>query len=619
MTLQRALLRTAVGLAVAAVGLAAALLLLTIAQAGRIVPGTHVLGVDVGGQDRWDARRTLTPLLERAERRPLAVSAPGTRLSLRPVEAGLRFDVDATVEAALAHGRRGPWSALSRLTTPLLGAEVRPIGAVDATTLTTWVEDAAARVEREATVGDLRIDADARTVSVDGPRGAVMVDRPASIARLTDALFDPDVARVALVADTSPPPTDRRAIERLAGAVRRPLRTGLVLEHEGRRLRLDAEDVAALVTVVTAPGPAAGSGDGDAAPVLRIPVDRVVRVLGARGASTFDRSPVAARLTIPDPDVLHDERGSTSFRPVPVDATVVPGVSRTVFVPRRTARQLEAMLTDGVIRATADLLVIEPTLTTAAAEERLPTHVVGTFTTRYAAGGARTVNIARLAQLLDGSSIPPGAEFSVNRTSGPRSCTAGFLEAGTIVRGELVDTCGGGVSQLGTTLLNAAFFAGLPLVEWQPHSFFISRYPAGREATLSYPQLDVRFRNDTDGWLLLRATTTPTSVTVTLLGRPRWAEVRATHGTWSPPTPFTEVVRVAPDLAPGARRIVQSGGDGFSLIVTRTRVPFDGSPAADVERWRTVYRPQQRIVEVSPADAPDAAAPPAAAGAASGG
>lgn len=615
MTLRRAVVRSAVGAAVGVGALAAVLLLLTIAQAGRILPGTQVLGVDVGGQDRWEAHRTLAPVLERAARRPLAVSAPGSRLSVRRMEAGIRFDVAATVEDALAHGRRGPRAALARLSTPLFGASIPPRSDVDMVTLGRWVETAAGRSEREAHAGDLAIDAAARTVRIEGPRGAVSVDRDASVARMVAALRDPDVARTALVTSVTLPPADRGPIEALGRTVAQSLRTGLTLDHEGRSLRISPEHVGALVTVVAVPE--VGAADGDLAPAVHVPVGRLERVLGAAGRATFDRTPEPARVVITDASMVLDGRGSTGFRPVPVDAVVVPSVSRTVFVPRRAAAQLATMLTDGVVHATADLLVVEPDLTTPAAEEQRPTHVIGTFTTRFAAGGARTVNIARLAAIIDGSLVAPGAEFSVNRTSGPRSCAAGFLEAGTIVRGELVDTCGGGVSQLGTTLLNAAFFAGLPLTQWQPHSFYISRYPAGREATLSYPQLDVRFRNDTDGWILLRASTTPTSVTVTLLGRPRWTEVRADHGAWSPPTPFAEVIRVAPDLAPGARRVVQAGGDGFSLTVSRTRVPPDGVPAPEVERWRTVYRPQQRIVEVSPADAPADAAPPAADGGAS--
>ena len=606
--------RRTLGYVAVAVGLLlASLLLVSIGQLGRVLPGTRVLGVEIGGRDVAAAERLLAPVVARFEHRPLAVRVPGRRLLIDADDVGLSVDVASTLDDAFARGRRGPLGPAGRLIAPLVVSDVHPHVTLDEALLAAWVERAATELERSAHAGDLLLDATARRAHVVGPQGSLQVDREASIARLRAALTDPTVRHVTLATTTTLPPASRSAIEALAANVDRALRRALVLEHDGRRLTVDASMLARMLTVRT-------STDGvRATPTIVLPVDRVEEVLGAAGDRIFARSPVDARLDIPDTDVTHDALGSTSFRPVPVDATVTGSVDRTVLVPRRTAVQLARMLTEGITRAEADLLTVAPGLTTADAVERLPTHVIGTFTTRFAAGGARTVNIALLADLIDGSFVAPGDEFSINRTSGPRSCTAGFLEAGTIVLGELVDTCGGGVSQLGTTVLNAAFFAGVPLTHWQPHSFFISRYPAGREATLSYPELDVRFRNDTDGWIVLRASTTATSVTVTLLGRPRWAEVRAEHGAWSTPTPFTEVVRTAPDLGPGTRRVVQAGGDGFSLTVSRTRVPEAGGDAPEVERWRTVYRPQQRIVEISPADAPADAGPPVADGAASGG
>jgi vancomycin resistance protein YoaR len=75
------------------------------------------------------------------------------------------------------------------------------------------------------------------------------------------------------------------------------------------------------------------------------------------------------------------------------------------------------------------------------------------------------------------------------------------------------------VSQFATTTLNAAFFAGLQLDLHQPHSFYISRYPPGREATVNYPTIDLRWTNDTGAPILVRAATTATSLTVTLYGR----------------------------------------------------------------------------------------------------
>jgi len=614
----RHLLVAATGLIVI---LGSSLALIAIAQGGRILPGTTVVGVDVGGRDPWSAQRILTPALEREQRRPVAVSAPGQRLLVRPMDAGVRFDVTATTAAALAHGRGGPGAALPRL---LAGMVHRPIAAradVDEAALVAWLDHAAERVERTASVGDLRVDRDTGAINVHGPHGAIVVDREASLAALRSALTDPDVSHVALVTRATTPPSRWSDIEHLAERVEVALRAPIRLEHEGRRLLVAPDVLAELLSVASIPT-ATGI-----APGLAIPAHRVQRLLGEEGRAVFNSPAEDAEIVTPKvPSVALTDLSSTSFEPVPATVEIIPGQSQTTFIARPIAEQLVRMVMEGIRQADADLIVVPPSLTTVDAELGRPTHLLGTFTTFHPSGVPRTANIRLLADLLDDQLIAPGEEFSVNGTSGPRRCEDGFVPAGTIIRGELVDTCGGGVSQFGTTLMNAMFFAGLPMEQWQPHSFFISRYPAGREATLSYPDLDVRFRNDTEGWIVLRTSHTPDSITVALYGIPRWQEVRATHGERRAPTDFEEVLRPTTDLRPGVRRVIQSGGGGFTVTVTRMRVPIGDATEPAVERWTTVYRPQQRIVEVgvqpagiNPGDGPVVAGPPAAGGAASGG
>ncbi len=128
---------------------------------------------------------------------------------------------------------------------------------------------------------------------------------------------------------------------------------------------------------------------------------------------------------------------------------------------------------------------------------------------------------------------------------------------------------GGGVSQFSTTMYNAAYFAGLRIDTHQPHSLFIDRYPAGRESTLNYPTIDLKWTNDTAVPVLVRSTAGPTSVTVSLYGDNGGRRVRAESGPREP----------------------VPGGD-FSIVVTRVvrypdgrtvRQPFTtryGVPAA---------------------------------------
>ena len=159
--------------------------------------------------------------------------------------------------------------------------------------------------------------------------------------------------------------------------------------------------------------------------------------------------------------------------------------------------------------------------------------VVGEFTTKFRAGQDRVINIARIAELTRGVIIEPGERFSVNEFVGRRTLANGFVPAGMILHGVFVDSVGGGISQYATTLFNAAFFAGLDFIDYQSHTIYLSRYPYGREATVSYPRPDLVVENNSPHGMMLWPTTTDTSITVKLFSTP-WVQVEQT-AQWSRP------------------------------------------------------------------------------------
>lgn len=157
----------------------------------------------------------------------------------------------------------------------------------------------------------------------------------------------------------------------------------------------------------------------------------------------------------------------------------------------------------------------DPTLT-AWADGSQVTEVVAEFTTRHACCENRVVNIQTMADRLRGYYMLPGETLSFNDYVGRRTREKGYLPAGAIRGGHMTDEVGGGVSQFTTTMFNAAFFAGLDLDEYQSHSVYFSRYPFGREATLSMPGPDLVLTNSTDYPVLIWPTYDATSITVSL-------------------------------------------------------------------------------------------------------
>ena len=181
------------------------------------------------------------------------------------------------------------------------------------------------------------------------------------------------------------------------------------------------------------------------------------------------------------------------FEVAPRNASYAVGAAGVRVVPSRPGRTLDVerigrSLVSDLASTThlARFASTSPALTTEDAEKLDIRERVSEFTTYYSCCQPRVTNIQRAAQMLDGTIVEPGESFSLNDALGKRTVERGFVSAPQIFDGRLEDAVGGGISQVATTLYNAAFFAGVKLVAHQAHQFYISRYPMGREATVSW-------------------------------------------------------------------------------------------------------------------------------------
>ena len=172
-----------------------------------------------------------------------------------------------------------------------------------------------------------------------------------------------------------------------------------------------------------------------------------------------------------------------------------------------------------------------------------------------------------------------------------------------IVNGEVTTGLGGGVCQVSTTVFNAAFEAGLPITERTNHALYISHYPQGRDATVDYPGLDLKFVNDSGNWLLLRTFVTPSSLTVNLYGTPMHRRVVSTTSPLvvqgAPPLEKT----VDPALAPGERVVDDDGVPAMSTSVTRDVYTPNGKLLYH-DTWYSSYRAEPKLVRIGPAKEP---------------
>ena len=235
-------------------------------------------------------------------------------------------------------------------------------------------------------------------------------------------------------------------------------------------------------------------------------------------------------------------------------------------VPAPTIANMEAAAAaSGGRTAQAVFGKAPPALSFSDAKALRITTRIGTYTTSVAGVANRLSNVALGSSLLNNSLIAPGKIFSVNATTGERTAAKGFKMAPTIINGKLEDSVGGGMCQVSTTVFNAAFEAGLQIVERHNHELYISHYPLGRDATVSYGSYDLKFRNDTPDWILLKTDFTGWSLTVSLYGTPLHRKVVAWTSNWYNFVPFTVHKQNDPTLAKGQTKVDTPGIGGMSI------------------------------------------------------
>ena len=507
-----------------------------VTRSGEALPGTTVSGRPVGGQDEQALRATVQGLAREVTTGTLAVSAAGTTTQVQ--RSLVTVDVPATVAQLLDAGRGG---------LPLVGAlvgrgaAVELVLEVDRAGLTAAVAGIADEVDRPADDGGFTVVGTA--VDARQPVEGRDVQEAAAV-EVAEAALRAGQPTVELPVRTTAPTTTPQDVDAVVAAATAALGGAYSVGTGTTALRVTPDQVGPLLRAV----PVAGA--------LELQVDQPGLTAAITDqAAELEVGSREAGFTVTSTAPTGDTKGDRSWTPQPAQVQVRPGAAgREVDLAAATAALTTAIV--GADRSKAVPLpetVVEPDLTTAAAQAARVRTLLGTFTTYYAAGAPRARNIQRIAEIVNGTYVPAGEVFSLNGAAGERTIGRGFVADGAIVDGELTDEVGGGVSQFATTLFNAAFFAGLPIREHKPHSFYISRYPAGRESTVYFGAIDVKVANDTGNGLLVRTSSTPSSVTVALYGENGGRRVTSTTGPRRP----------RPD-------------GGFGITVTRSITGGDG-------------------------------------------
>ena len=438
-------------------------------------------GVDgnfsVGGVSRDDALGALRDLEVRLANSPIRIKVEGTSFELIPATIGFDFDEESVLDSALE--------------------ATSPDSVIEAAE--EWDGDGGHAVSLSimATFDEAALFSllDRYDLALEGPfEGGIALEGTTPIAKYS---------RPGLVIDrlSAGPLISSALVQRP-----RPESVTLNIIEETPILSVAAVD-AALDEAILLLGGRITLTRSDPDVTLFLSVEQLARALMTR----VEEIPSPHMVVTFDPvrfdDYLHPVRAG--FESPPVDArfiidddeniTIIPGfpgaridtdlvVEAAEQAARRATRTTVLPLDTGVA----------PTIST---EYLLSLGVKGKiseFTTEHPCCRPRVNNIQLFADAIDGRMVLPGEVVSLNETVGKRTPEKGYRPAPTIIKGEITDTVGGGVSQFATTFYNAVFWAGLEIIEHQPHSYYFSRYPEGIEATISWQKPDLVFRNDSE-------------------------------------------------------------------------------------------------------------------------
>ena len=516
---------------------------------GNVPRGTAVGGVEVGGMAPAAAVDKLSLELGDVNDDPVTVTAGDEKTEFVPASAGLGPDWQATIDAA---GTESP-NPISRLMGLFRTREVDIVSTADEAALAPTVERVATDLTVEPADGEVAIK-DGKT-DVKDPKPGQDVPADELKRAMSSNWLNPDGVSVDPTV-TEPAINEKLVKDAVDGPAARALDGPLTLKgRDDTDAVIDSERIGDIVTFRNDPEQ-----------------HRIVPEVNAEAAQGI----FAEQLK----DTVKEGKNAT----ISASGDVTPSVDGIEIRWDDTMKDFgERVLGDESRTWDATYRDTPATFTTEQANKATFDDVVGEFTTGGYSSASGT-NISIVADTVNGAVVSPGETFSLNGYTGPRGTAQGYVSSGIIIDGRAGNAVGGGISQFATTLYNASYFAGMTDVDHTPHSYYISRYPAGREATVYEGAIDLAFKNDTPHPVKIETAFGGGEITVRLKGVKDREVESVNGGRWAYTSP-------SPKTVSGGECIPSGGAQGFTTSDTRIIRDLSGNELSR-ETQTTVYNPQ---------------------------
>lgn len=529
----------------------------TAAAVTNSVPdGTSVDGVPIGGMSKSDAQDAVAKHVRSRMTPQIAITAGDRKMSIDPARAGLSIDASGSVDG-LTGFSLAPSTVANHLFGKTQKRSLKP--KADLNKLSSSIAAASGTFEGAPVSGSVKFIQGKVKVTRSQPGTGVDAD---AMAKVVAAGWPAKTSYVAKVGYVQPPLTNAEIDTFVKDFAQPAMSAPVTIKVGSRTAQLKPADIS---EVLSAP-----LVDGKLTPTVD----------AAKLKDLLDT--MSGELTTLPVNAHYDSAGK-----------VVEAKDGTEIDPAGAGESLVKALTSSDRTMTLKSRTVKAALT-AASLKNLGTTVMGEFTTKLPGGAenaGRTKNIQVAMSRINGRVIAPGEQFSLLQVLMPFTTANGYVDAGVLVDGRHAKGIGGGISQASTTLYNASFFAGLQQDAHTPHSYWISRYPMGREATLWDPTIDLKFTNDSGHPIRISAGAGAPGETawVKIIGTKAFNVTSNTSAQFD----FTEAkTRYIPN---DDKCETQTPAPGFSVTVTRRVTNLAGAVVKD-ESKTTKYIPQDRII-----------------------
>lgn len=315
---------------------------------------------------------------------------------------------------------------------------------------------------------------------------------------------------------------------------------------------------------------------------------------------------VQAEITEPDEpdfkaisDQVFTEPENASMSPETFEVT--PSVNGVSLDPAKARALFENAAPGKSFRI--PLQITEPDVTTEYLEASLFRDMLGEAVSRVSGDSNRLTNVSLAASMCNDYILLPGEEFSYWETVGPFAAYQGFLPAPSYVNGQTVDSIGGGVCQMSSSIYYAALYANLEILQRNQHSFAISYLPAGGDAMVNGGTSDFRFKNDTEYPLKIVATVSGRTLTVQLWGtKTDDTYVKMEFITLSR-TPYETIYQIDDSVPAGSTQQSVDGYTGYRTETYKNIYAGDGTLISRTRISSDNYRKRDQIILINSADA----------------